>query len=105
MQQMELHLRRNHSMKTSLFEKWFEDKLLICLLTTHIIMDNASFHKKKVLYKLAEKHSQTLISLPPYSLEYNPIEKTWNALKKKIAGCIHRYGSVLQALNTVLEGN
>ncbi len=36
------------TMKASLFEKWFEDKLLNCLPKGHvIIMDNAAFHKKK----------------------------------------------------------
>ena len=93
------------TMKASLFEKWFEDKLLNCLPKGHaIIMDNAAFHKKEVLQNLARKYSQTLIFLPPYSPEYNPIEHTWSALKRKVAGCVHLYGSVSQALDAVLEG-
>ena len=44
------------TMKASLFEKWFEDKLLNCLPKGHvIIMDNAAFHKKEVLYQIAKK--------------------------------------------------
>ena len=56
-----------------MFEKWFEDELLKKLSKGHvIIMDNAAFHKKKVLQNLAGKYAQTLIFLPPYSSEYNP---------------------------------
>ena len=92
-------------MKASLFEKWFEDKLLSCLPKEHVIMDNAAFHKKEVLHQIAKKYSQELIFLPPYSPEYNPIEHTWSALKRKVAGCLHLYNSVSQALDAVLEGN
>ena len=93
-------------MKASVFEKWFEDKLLNCLPKGHvIIMDNAAFHKKEVLQNLARKYSQKLIFLPPYSPEYNPIEHTWSALKRKVAGCVHLYGSVSLALDAVLKGN
>ena len=94
------------TMKASVFEDWFENKLLSCLPKGHvIIMDNAAFHKKEVLQNLAGKYSQKLIFLPPYSPEYNPIEHTWSAVKRKITGCIHRCDSVAQALDTVLEGN
>jgi len=68
-------------------------------------MDNAAFHKKEVLYQIAKKYSQELIFLPPYSSEYNPIEHTWSALKRKVAGCLHLYSSVSQALDAVLKGN
>ena len=94
------------TMKASVFEKWFEDKLLNCLPKGHvIIMDNAAFHKKAILQKLARKYVQPLIFLPSYSPEYNPIEHTRSALKRKIAGCVHLYSSVSQALDAVLKGN
>ena len=56
------------TMKASVFEDWFENKLLSCLPKGHvIIMDNAAFHKKEVLQNLARKYSQKLIFLlnPP----------------------------------------
>ena len=94
------------TMKASVFEKWVEDKLLNCLPKGHvIIMDNAAFHKKEVLQNLARKYLQKLIFLPPYSPEYNPIEHTWSALKRKVTGCVHLYGSVSLALDAVLKGN
>ena len=93
-------------MNASVFEDWFEEELLKKLPKDHvIIMDNAAFHKKEVLYQIAKKYSQRLIFLPPYSPEYNPIEHTWSSLKRKVAGCVHLYSSVSQALDAVLEGN
>ena len=91
------------TMKAAVFEDWFEEELLKKLPKDHvIIMDNAAFHKKKVLYQISKKYSQELIFLPPYSPEYNPIEHTWS---RKVAGCIHLYDSVSHALDAVLQGN
>ena len=93
-------------MNAAVFEDWFEEELLKKLPKEHvIIMDNAAFHKKEVLQNLARKYSQELIFLPPYSPEYNPIEHTWSALKRKVAGCLHLYSSVSLALDAVLKGN
>ena len=93
-------------MKAAVFEDWFEEELLKKLPKDHvIIMDNAAFHKKEVLYQIAKKYSQELIFLPPYSPEYNPIEHLWSALKRKVASCVHLYSSVSQALDAVLKGN
>ena len=45
-------------MKASVFEKWFENKLLRCLPKGHaIIMGNAAFHKKEALYQIAKKNT------------------------------------------------
>ena len=94
------------TMKASVFEDWFEEELLKKLPTEHgIIKDNAAFHKKEVLQNLAGKYSQELIFLPPYSPEYNPIEHTWSALKRKVAGCVHLYDSISKALDAIFEGN
>ena len=98
------HLQRNDD--SFLVQKWFKDELSKKLPKDHvIIMDNAAFHKKEVLQNLARKYSQKLIFLPPYSPEYNPIEHTWSALKRKVADCVHLYDSISQALNAILEGN
>ena len=44
------------TMKASVFEEWFENKLPNCLPKGHvIIMDNVAFHKKEVLYQIAKK--------------------------------------------------
>ena len=52
------------------FEVCFE-ALLIPELDEYavIILDNASFHRKKRLYEIAERYQLRLIFLPPYSPE------------------------------------
>ena len=62
-------------MHGNFFESWFENYLIAELpKDTVIVMDNASFHRKKKLYELAEKHKVKVIFLPPYSPELNLIE-------------------------------
>ncbi|WP_061645460.1 transposase, partial [Streptococcus pneumoniae] len=58
--------------------------LLLPTLTTPsvIIMDNARFHRMGKLELLCEEFGHKLLPLPPYSPEYNPIEKTWAHIKK-----------------------
>ena len=51
---------------------------------TVVIMDNASFHKSSRIKELIESKGCTLLYLPPYSPERNPIEKYWSILRKKV---------------------
>lgn len=76
-------LQYTGSMDSVLFEAWFETRLLPALPEkTVIVMDNASFHRKKRLSLLAEMAGLRLIFLPPYSPELNPIEHFWAWLKR-----------------------
>lgn len=53
--------------------------------TVAIILDNASYHKSKVVKKyLAENSSIRLFYLPSYSPEYNPIERVWKWVKPHV---------------------
>jgi len=71
------------TMDSILFEAWFESCLLPALpQNAAIVMDNASFHRKKQLIPLAEKTGHRLIFLPPYSPELNPIEHFWSWIKR-----------------------
>ena len=73
------------TMNSALFEFWFEKCLLLCLEKgMTIVMDNASFHRKKYLYEICKKHEVNIIFLPPYSPELNSIEKYWFVLKQRI---------------------
>jgi len=67
------------------FENWFRKKLVKSVPRGYtIIMDNASFHRKKKLRNLARRHGLKLLFLPAYSPDYNPIEKTWANLKRAL---------------------
>jgi transposase len=46
-----------------------------------IILDNASFHKKAEVYRVAASYGCRAIFLPPYSPDKNKIEKSWVNLK------------------------
>ncbi len=53
-----------------------------------LILDNCSIHKsKKVKAFVAKVRWIKLEHLAPYSPEYNPIERFWHWLKRKVYGC------------------
>lgn len=94
------------SMTSCLFEEWVEKMLLKEVpKRSVIIMDNATFHRKKVLPKIVEKEGHILIFLPPYSPELNPIEKYWGTLKRKLKEIIHNFSSFCDALCSLLQVN
>lgn len=73
------------NMNSELFEDWFKKKLVKSVAKgSTIIMDNASFHRKKKLANLARRHGVKLLFLPPYSPDFNPIEKTWANMKRAL---------------------
>ena len=87
------------TMVGSLFEFWFEKQLLPALPPgTVIVMDNASFHRKAQLIRVAQKYGFRLIFLSPYSPELNPIETFWAWLKRylrsSLASC-HSFDNAL----------
>ncbi len=70
------------TMTSGFFEAWFKTFLLPTLgKPSVIIMDNAKFHRMSKLKDLCEEQGHRLLPLPPYSPEYNPIEKIWAHIK------------------------
>lgn len=47
-----------------------------------VVMDNLSAHRDKSAREAIEKVGATILFLPPYSPEWNPIEKLWSKLKE-----------------------
>jgi transposase len=87
-----------------LFEWWFVTLFLpVLIVGTVIVMDNASFHRKAVLIALAEKFGCRVIFLPPYSPDFNPIEKYWACLKKKIRKIIADCLSLSHAISVCFQ--
>jgi len=72
-----------HSTTSVFFEDWFEFELIPLLpKNVLVIMDNASFHRKNMLYDIANKYDVNLLFLPPYSPDFNPIEHSWANFKE-----------------------
>lgn len=46
-----------------------------------VILDNLSAHRGAKVHQLIEGAGAELLFLPPYSPEFNPIEKVWGKLK------------------------
>ena len=67
-----------------------------------IILDNASFHKKKDILDKIEKELPNiqLYFLPEYSPDYNLVELVWHSAKEYIA---HRLFQSVEELQNLLE--
>ena len=89
-----------HTTTGEFFEKWFAGVLLEAIphgMNYTVILDNASFHCKKRLQKLA-RGKVRLLFLPPYSPDYNSIEKSWANMKRFLRGSIKKFRSVKDAI-------
>jgi transposase len=82
------------TMNSRLFEFWFMLLLKVIPQGSSVIMDNASFHRKKTLKNMAEEAGCKVVFLPPYSPDFNPIEKVWANLKKFLRNHLNRFQSV-----------
>ena len=47
-----------------------------------VVMDNLSYHKDKLAVEAITRAEATILYLPPYSPDRNPIEKFWAKLKE-----------------------
>ena len=97
-------LQYEGTMDSCLFEQWFAQCLLPALPKhTTIIMDNASFHRKNQLLALAQGQGHSLLFLPPYSPQLNPIENFWRWLKRHLQKTIHSFNSFDEALSSAFQ--
>lgn len=68
---------------SSVFNQRLKEQLLKELQPgSLIIMDNAAFHKTQKTRGILEESGHELVFLPPYSPDFNPIEKHFANLKK-----------------------
>lgn len=66
------------------FNAWLKVRLCPRLTRAHlVIMDNAAFHKSQETAELIQHTGATLLFLPPYSPDLNPIEHDFAGLKKR----------------------
>lgn len=84
-----------HATTAAFFEDWFEWELLgVVPAKSVIILDNASFHRKKQLYAIAARYGVFVLFLPPYSPDFNKIEKSWANLKRWLKDNSKRFPSL-----------
>ena len=93
-------LQYEGTMDSALFEQ--------CLLKelpeqTVIVLDNASFHRKSRLFRLAAEAGSSLVFLPPYSPELNPIEHFWGWLKGHLRTILPFHSSFDDALCSAFQ--
>lgn len=87
------------------FNEWLAHHLLKEIpVNSTIIMDNAAFHKSPETRKILEEADHTLLYLPPYSPDFNPIENDFAIIKKhrqfaknnNLDNIIKSYGNYLE---------
>ena len=87
------------SMMSDFFVEWFKTQLLPALKPSHVIvMDNASFHPKNILDELCIQDKHFFLPLPPYSPDLNPIEQSWDILKKEVTDLLREVPNVFECL-------
>lgn len=68
---------------TDVFSAWLTQDLLPRLPENSVlVLDNATFHKRNDIQESIAAAGHTLLYLPPYSPDLNPIEHTWAHLKE-----------------------
>jgi len=67
------------------FEAFLQDGLLPVLeIGSVLVLDNASIHRGGAIRELVEAAGCSLLYLPPYSPDLNPIELAWSFIKGRV---------------------
>ena len=67
------------------FEAFLQDGLLPVLERGSVlVLDNASIHRGGAIRELVEQAGCSLLYLPPYSPDLNPIEMAWSWIKHRV---------------------
>ena len=86
------------------FETWLETCLIPDLQPGQVVIgDNATFHHGGRIAALIEAAGCRLLYLPPYSPDFNRIEKCWAWLKSRIRKHLSQADSLRQAVESVLK--
>jgi transposase len=92
------------SCNRSVFETWLETCLLPLLHPGQVlVIDNATFHKGGRIEELLNTVGCQVLYLPPYSPDYNKIEKCWSWLKSRIRHCLKNFDCLRDAMEFVLR--
>jgi len=70
------------NINADVFHAWVTQELLYSIPANSVlVMDNATFHKRSDSIAAIEKSVHSILFLPPYSPDLNPIEKKWAQAK------------------------
>ena len=88
----------------AVFRAYIEQVLAPTLIEGDVVvMDNLGAHKVKGIREAIEGRGATVIYLPPYSPDLNPIEKCWSKIKTYLRAAKARTREALeQALKEAL---
>jgi hypothetical protein len=70
---------------------------------SYFVSDNASVHGKTLMHETAEATKTGLLFLPPYSPDFNPIEKAWAKFRAFLRGNSSRLCR-MEVVDVVIEG-
>jgi len=88
------------SCNTLLMEGWVEQMLVPALKPGQVVvMDNASFHQSERLREWIEEAGCELLFLPPYSPDFNKIEKFWARLKQYLSQNLAQFDCLQDAVD------
>lgn len=99
------------TLNTLVFIYFIKEFLIPILKPQHVVvMDNASPHKNAEVAKLIEKTGASVLYLPPYSPELNPIENACSKLKQHLRKTKARtketlYQAIADGLNLITSSN
>lgn len=69
-----------------------------------VILDNLRPHKAAGVQEMIEQAGATLLYLPPYSPDFNPIENMWSKVKRHLRSAAARsYEALQQAVWSALD--
>lgn len=88
-------------MNGDLFEGWLETVFVPCLVKPEksiLVIDNAPFHRKNAIYDIADEYGFSVVFLPPYSPDLNPIEIAWANIKNWLRQHLLAFPSFWDAL-------
>jgi transposase len=89
----------DRAMNAETFEAWLEHHLLPTLEEGDIIvLDNLNVHKSPRVAEILARKNCTVRYLPPYSPDFNPIEKAYSKLKSLLRKLAERTVAALVAI-------
>lgn len=95
----------NTGTDTAVFEAYVAEVLLPALRPGDIlVMDNLAVHKVQGILERIDAAGIRVLFLPPYSPDYNPIEKMWSKVKALVRAAEARtFATIVEAVGKALS--